>query len=76
MIEGMQGPALWTRRGLVDLESDDKLRDTRVWIDALDTGLIQGRFEGTLTNASGKRVKVVGGRFRLLPGEGFRVTPP
>lgn len=76
MVAGEPGPELWTRRGLVDLESDDRLRDTRVWIDALDTQLIAGRFEGTLTNASGKRVKIAGGRFRLLPSEGFRVTPP
>jgi hypothetical protein len=76
MVAGMPGPALWTRRGLVELESDDELRDTRVWIDVLDTRLIEGRFEGTLSNASGKRVKIAGGRFRLLPGEGFRVTPP
>lgn len=76
MVAGMPGPALWTRQGLVELESDTDLRDTRVWIDALDTKLIEGRFEGTVTNASGKRVKIAGGRFRLLPGEGFRVTPP
>jgi hypothetical protein len=76
MVAGMPGPALWTRRGLVDLESDDKLGDTRVWIDAFDARLIEGRFEGTVTNASGKRVKIADGRFRLLPGEGFRVTPP
>jgi|CXWL01.1.fsa_nt_gi hypothetical protein len=76
MIANMAGPELWTRQGLVELESDDRLRDTRVWIDALDTQLIEGRFEGTVTNASGKQVKVAGGRFRLLPGEGFRVTPP
>lgn len=76
MIESMAGPELWMRQGLVTLESDDELRDTRVWIDALDEKLIAGRFEGTVTNASGKRVKIDGGRFRLLPGEGFRVTPP
>lgn len=76
MVEGMAGPALWMRSGLVDLESDGQLRDTRVWIDALNTKLIEGRFEGTLSNASGKRVKIAGGRFRLVPSEGFRVTPP
>ena len=31
---------------------------------------------GTLTNASGKRVRVADGRFRLLPGAGFRVSRP
>ncbi len=76
MVAGSAGPTLWMRRGMVQLESDDALGDTRVWIDALDTKLIEGRFEGTLTNASGKRVRVADGRFRLLPGEGFRVTPP
>lgn len=76
MIAGMAGPELWIRQGLVDLESDSTLRDTRVGIDALDTALIAGRFEGTVTNASGKRVKIASGRFRLLPGAGFRVTPP
>lgn len=76
MVAGRMGPELWMRRGMVQLESDDDLGDTRVWIDALDTELIEGRFEGTLTNASGKRVRIADGRFRLLPGEGFRVTPP
>lgn len=76
MTAGRVGPELWMRRGLVQLESDDDFGDTRVWIDALDTKLIEGRFEGTLTNASGKRVRIADGRFRLLPGEGFRVTPP
>jgi hypothetical protein len=75
-VQGMAGPALWMRQGLVDLDSDDGPGDTRVWIDALDTRLIEGRFEGTLSNASGKRVKIAGGHFRLLPGDGFRVTPP
>ncbi|MGE4071428.1 MAG: hypothetical protein AB7E72_09665 [Lysobacterales bacterium] len=76
MVAGMAGPELWVRRGLVELDSDDSLRDTRVWIDALDEALIEGRFEGTLSNASGRRIKIAQGRFRLLPGEGFRVTPP
>lgn len=76
MVAGSAGPELWMRRGMVQLVSDDDLGDTRVWIDALDTKLIEGRFEGTLTNASGKRVRIADGRFRLLPGEGFRVTRP
>lgn len=76
MVAGMAGPALWMRRGMVQLESDDAPGDTWVWIDALDTKLIEGRFEGTLTNASGKRVRVADGRFRLLPGAGFRVSRP
>lgn len=76
MIPSMAGPELWIRRGLIELESDDELLDTHVWVDALDTHLIEGRFEGTLSNASGKRVRITDGRFRLLPEPGFRVTPP
>jgi len=76
MIPTLAGPELWVRQGLVELESDDHLRDTRVWIDALDTQLIAGRFEGTVTNASGKRMKISSGRFRLIPGADFRVTRP
>ncbi len=73
-VPGMAGPTLWTRQGLVQMESDSP-GDTRVWIDTLAPRLVEGRFEGTVTNASGKRVKIANGRFRLLPGEGFRVTP-
>ncbi len=76
MVSGLPGPELWMRQGLIELESDTRLGDTRVWIDALDTRLIEGRFEGTVTNASGKRVRIADGRFRLVPDTGFRVTPP
>lgn len=74
-VPSMAGPTLWTRQGMVQLESDDNAGDVRVWIDVLAPRLVEGRFEGTVTNASGKRVRIANGRFRLLPGEGFRVTP-
>ena len=72
----IQGLKLLYRDGLLELESDDQLLDTRVWIDALSTTLIEGRFEGTVTTTLGRRMKISGGRFRLLPSEDFRVTPP
>lgn len=72
----ISGPLLWYRDGLLELQSDEELLDTRIWIDTLSTTLVEGRFEGTVTTALGRRKKISGGRFRLLPSAGFRVTPP
>ncbi len=76
MLESMASTELLWRDGLVTYQSDDELLDSRVWIDALSNELIEGRFEGTVTTGQGKRVKITGGRFRLLPGADFRVTQP